>query len=300
MRDEQPVRRAAARTPRAPACRTGTPRRSRRTGSGRPASAGSSGTGSRGRRAPAGRATRSPRAAPRSAAPSSSRSRRPAPCTGGTAGPARGRRSSRAPPRRHGPARAAVRTVTGPARPRRARSRGSPRRSPPRASRPPGPARRPASRGARARCRCPRGRRGRSGCPPRHGPRLGQEPRRRPPPPLGAIDLVRLDGDPQLPGPLEVHVHAVVARRSLDPVEVLLTEPVEDVLLVRPPGRPFSSPWVSDAAQKPPLRPDAAQPSRSRLEQHDRAAGVPLLRAYRGPQPGVAAADHARSASIGR
>ena len=55
--------------------------------------------------------------------------------------------------------------------------------------------------------------------------------------------------------------------------------------------RPLSSPWVSEASQKPPLRPDAAQPIGPRLEQHDAAAGVAALGVHRRPEPEVAAAD---------
>ena len=55
--------------------------------------------------------------------------------------------------------------------------------------------------------------------------------------------------------------------------------------------RPLSRPWVRLASQKPPLRPEAAQPDRARLDDDDAGVGVAALGEQRGPQPGVAAAD---------
>jgi len=49
---------------------------------------------------------------------------------------------------------------------------------------------------------------------------------------------------------------------------------------------PFSSPCVRLASQKPPFRPDAAQPT-----VWDAQPGLPLDGAQRGPEPGVPAAD---------
>ena len=54
---------------------------------------------------------------------------------------------------------------------------------------------------------------------------------------------------------------------------------------------PLASPWVRLAAQKPPLRPDAAQPQRSPSTTHDVPVGSSRLGQQGRPQAGVAAAD---------
>ena len=74
-------------------------------------------------------------------------------------------------------------------------------------------------------------------------------------------DLVRLDGDGEGPGALEVAIEAEVGDRALDLVEVLVAEACR-VARARQAKRfsPLTSPWVSVASTNPPLRPEAAQP----------------------------------------
>lgn len=56
-------------------------------------------------------------------------------------------------------------------------------------------------------------------------------------------------------------------------------------------ARPLPSPWVRLATQKPPLRPEAAQPTPA-FEQDDVERGVAFLGHEGGPQTGEPAADH--------
>ena len=61
--------------------------------------------------------------------------------------------------------------------------------------------------------------------------------------------------------------------------------------LVGPADIPFSWPWVRLDSQNPPLRPDAAHPTRFASSSTILRARHPLAREQRGPQAGVAAAD---------
>ena len=108
--------------------------------------------------------------------------------------------------------------------------------------------------------------------------------------------LVGVGEREQLAGGLEVAVDAVARRgRRASAVEVLQPEPLEH----RPSrsakrASPFSIPCVSDATQKPPLRPRAPKPAVSASSSDDVARRVERLRVQRRPQPGEAAADDAQ------
>ena len=57
---------------------------------------------------------------------------------------------------------------------------------------------------------------------------------------------------------------------------------------------PFAKPWVSDALQNPPLRPEAPAPGLVLLEDDDLAMRVALFGEQGRPQPRVARADYAQ------
>ena len=83
------------------------------------------------------------------------------------------------------------------------------------------------------------------------------------------------------------------ADRRLDLVEVLAARRSMTDISSGQRRRPLRNPWVSEAEQKPPLRPDAPAPvsyARARRPRDRGRAPWP----QRGPQPGVARADHAQ------
>ena len=74
------------------------------------------------------------------------------------------------------------------------------------------------------------------------------------------VELVRLDGDGQLAGALEVAVDVELA--TVAAMASRFSRPRRSSSPTSSGNRstPLASPWVSEAAQNPPLRPDAAQP----------------------------------------
>ena len=106
------------------------------------------------------------------------------------------------------------------------------------------------------------------------------------------VDLPGRGRDGELAGALEGAVDAV-ARRPPSSMPSRFSRPSRSRVASSSGNRsrPLRSPWVRLAEQNPPLRPDAAQPTVARLEQHDVPAGVALLGQQRGPEAGVAAAD---------
>ena len=63
-------------------------------------------------------------------------------------------------------------------------------------------------------------------------------------------------------------------------------------------ARPLPRPWVREAAQKPPLRPEAAQPISAPSIRTTSRCGSRSLAMQRGPQPAVAAADDQQVAGL--
>lgn len=74
------------------------------------------------------------------------------------------------------------------------------------------------------------------------------------------FELVGLGGDIDFTGALELAVDAVAGDRLLDGVEVALPSSSSFLISSGQRSSPLGRPWVREAAQNPPLRPEAAQP----------------------------------------
>lgn len=105
------------------------------------------------------------------------------------------------------------------------------------------------------------------------------------------VELVRLHGDRELAGALELGIHPVPFDGPLDAVEVLQPQLLELVELLRPAVRAVllavREARLAEAAVASGRRPA----DRARLEDHDAPVGVALLRAQGRPEARVAAAD---------
>ena len=242
------------------------------------------------------------------AARSSARSRRPAPCGAGCAARATGTRWCRAPP--GGPGRCPAAWRARARRRRRSASQAAHRGvlDDPHAEPLAGIGQTPGQAGRVDQRRGPievRGRPGRWASAPRPGPAS----RSRNVTSAGSssgveaqpVDLVRLGG----------HGELAACARSRSRCRSDRRRPRSRRGCRRPSAaswsyssgqrsRPLASPWVRLAAQNPPLRPDAAHPIRSPSSSTTSRSRVALLGQQRGPQPAVAAADHGEVARRSR
>ena len=110
---------------------------------------------------------------------------------------------------------------------------------------------------------------------------------------LDPLDLVRLERDAEVAGQLEVAVDAEALDVGDEPVEVLVTEPLELRHLVGEAGQSILDPVRERAEREAAVSPARAEADRLGLEDDDVAAGVVGLRVQRRPEPREAAADDA-------
>ena len=108
---------------------------------------------------------------------------------------------------------------------------------------------------------------------------------------LEAGQLMRFDGDVELPRPDEVAVDGELADRQLDRVEVLMAQAEQIGHLVRPALHAVAEAMGQGRRDESAVAPGRALGDAAALDEQDDAPRIRLLGEQRGPQSGESAAD---------